>query len=671
MYLNATDATTHTLSLAPLRAFCNFVFNGKLPENLRPLFFGARLLALRKKDGGIRPIAVGNSIRRLISKVACSMVRHNITPHLSPHQTGFGTKKGAEAAIHATRSFIEENSNNAFLKIDFKNAFNCVRRDVFLRQVRHLCPEIFNFITSGYEKDSILSFNGKTILSQEGAQQGDPIGPMLFCLAIQPIINKITCALNVWYLDDGTIGDSLDNVLTTFEMIVEESKAIGLEVNTGKCELYVGENCPMQAISRSEIKILKTDELYLLGSSLNLETTKLLLLNKSRDLETIFQKISILPCHYSLHVLKNCYSAPKLIYLLRTAPCFKENILANIDSIIQKATSDFGNINITNSALEQAMLPSRIGGLGIRNASELAIPAYLSSVVSAESLASSINPLFRRGTHFEEGLLTWQTRTQKEGPSDATKQKSWDNELVKIKHQGILDVETDVYHQKRLQSVQSKNASDWLNALPSKNLGTYLSDEEIRPALCLRLGLSFAEEHQCKCGALTDRLGKHCFSCKRNNGKTIRHNTVNKLISHSLQSMGMPNILEPSNLFNANGVRPDGVTLLPYKCGKSLIWDFTCPHPLCTSHLTRTNITAAAETAKEVKYAPLSENYSFTPIAIDTMGVYGPQAKKFINHVGTKLSEKYNDPRRKAFLKQSIGIAIQRGNAKTMLFSIY
>jgi len=50
------------------------------------------------------------------------------------------------------------------------------------------------------------------------------------------------------------------------------------------------------------------------------------------------------------------------------------------------------------------------------------------------------------------------------------------------------------------------------------------------------------------------------------------------------------------------------------------------------------------------------------------MGVYGPQARKFVNFVGTKLSEKYNDPRRKAFLKQSIGIAIQQGNAKKCCF---
>ena len=133
----------------------------------------------------------------------------------------------------------------------------------------------------------------------------------------------------------------------------------------------------------------------------------------------------------------------------------------------------------------------------------------------------------------------------------------------------------------------------------------------------------------------------------------------------------MPNTLEPSNLFNANGLRPDGVTLLPYKCGKPLVWDFTCPHPLCTSRISQMNVAEIAENNKDLKYASLKENYFFIPVAIDTFGGYGTQARKFVNFIGARLSKKCNDQRRRAFLKQNIGIAIQRGNAKAMLFSIY
>ena len=55
--------------LTKLTGFVNLVLAGKVPECLRPIFFGANLFALEKKDGSVRPIAVGNSCRRLCSKV--------------------------------------------------------------------------------------------------------------------------------------------------------------------------------------------------------------------------------------------------------------------------------------------------------------------------------------------------------------------------------------------------------------------------------------------------------------------------------------------------------------------------------------------------------------------------------------------------------------------------
>ena len=56
--------------LKSLTHFVNLVLDGCVPQEIRSIFFGASLCALRKKDGGVRPIAIGNTLRRLISKVA-------------------------------------------------------------------------------------------------------------------------------------------------------------------------------------------------------------------------------------------------------------------------------------------------------------------------------------------------------------------------------------------------------------------------------------------------------------------------------------------------------------------------------------------------------------------------------------------------------------------------
>jgi len=58
--------------LGDLTAFVNMVLAGSCPKEIAPYFFGGRLLALSKKSGGLRPIAIGLTLRRLVSKCASS-----------------------------------------------------------------------------------------------------------------------------------------------------------------------------------------------------------------------------------------------------------------------------------------------------------------------------------------------------------------------------------------------------------------------------------------------------------------------------------------------------------------------------------------------------------------------------------------------------------------------
>ena len=63
---------------------------GRTPSSITPYFFGANLTALQKSDGGVRPIAVGNTLRRLVSKVAGSKIMGEMGMLLSPQQLGYG-----------------------------------------------------------------------------------------------------------------------------------------------------------------------------------------------------------------------------------------------------------------------------------------------------------------------------------------------------------------------------------------------------------------------------------------------------------------------------------------------------------------------------------------------------------------------------------------------------
>jgi len=51
------------------------------------------------------------------------------------------------------------------------------------------------------------------------------------------------------------------------------------------------------------------------------------------------------------------------------------------------------------------------------------------------------------------------------------------------------------------------------------------------------------------------------------------------------------------------------------------------------------------------------------PVAIETFGAWGTEAKKFISELGTRITSNTRDPRETVFLRQRLSVAIQRGNS--------
>lgn len=80
----------------------------------------------------------------------------------------------------------------------------------FLKKNVQVCFHLFH---NAKVTKSFLCYGQNIIMSEEGVQQGDPFGPLLFCLVIQPIINNITSPVNAWYLDYGSVGGAFDSVL--------------------------------------------------------------------------------------------------------------------------------------------------------------------------------------------------------------------------------------------------------------------------------------------------------------------------------------------------------------------------------------------------------------------------------------------------------------------------
>ena len=79
--------------------------------------------------------------------------------------------------------------------------------------------------------------NGNLIWSDSGVQQGDPLGPLIFSLAIHDIASSMKSNLNVWYLDDATIAGDPRSACDDIKRCSFILADIGLFLNPSKSEL--------------------------------------------------------------------------------------------------------------------------------------------------------------------------------------------------------------------------------------------------------------------------------------------------------------------------------------------------------------------------------------------------------------------------------------------------
>ena len=82
--------------LQTLTKCVNFARGEHVPQFVVPVFFGAILIPLWKKEGGICPIAVGQTLHHLLAKCVAVQVSHTVGSGLIPNHLGFGVPFGCE-----------------------------------------------------------------------------------------------------------------------------------------------------------------------------------------------------------------------------------------------------------------------------------------------------------------------------------------------------------------------------------------------------------------------------------------------------------------------------------------------------------------------------------------------------------------------------------------------
>ena len=108
-----------------------------------------RLITINKQPG-IRPIGIGEVVRRIISKAILLVVNDDVKEAAGSIQLCAGQQSGCEAGVQIMRKCLNDQENDAILLVDASNAFNTLNRKAALINIHSICPSIAVILTNVY-----------------------------------------------------------------------------------------------------------------------------------------------------------------------------------------------------------------------------------------------------------------------------------------------------------------------------------------------------------------------------------------------------------------------------------------------------------------------------------------------------------------------------------------
>jgi len=96
--------STHSQKLADeIATLARRLAMDTIPHDHISTFPACRLVPLTKKDNSIRPVAVGECLRRINAKTFTGLPKEDITHAVGTRQVCAGQESGIEAAIHTVK----------------------------------------------------------------------------------------------------------------------------------------------------------------------------------------------------------------------------------------------------------------------------------------------------------------------------------------------------------------------------------------------------------------------------------------------------------------------------------------------------------------------------------------------------------------------------------------
>ena len=223
------------------------------PRSIAALM-ACRLIPL-DKNPGLRPIGIGEVLRRIIGKAVTSVLKTEMRDAAGGLQLCVGHEGGVEAGIHGMKEIYDDDETEGVIQVDANNAFNTINRGVLLHNIRVLCPELATFANNCYtEPARLFVTGGLEMSSSEGTTQGCPAAMPMYAIGIIPLMSAIIRfavddeisigtekVKQAAFADDLTGAGRLTELRKWWDAIVETGKFVGYYAKPSKSWLIVKE----------------------------------------------------------------------------------------------------------------------------------------------------------------------------------------------------------------------------------------------------------------------------------------------------------------------------------------------------------------------------------------------------------------------------------------------
>ena len=533
-FKEASSDLCHSLALVARRICTSYVD----PKLISPLL-ACRLIAL-DKNPCVRPIGIGDTVRRILAKAVLSVVELDIQEASGCLQMCGGQISAIEAVVHAPRTAFDSNDTEAMLLVDATNAFNSLNRQVALHNIRRLCPPLATILINTYRAPTDLFVDGDTLQSQEGTTQGDPLAMPMYVLATIPLIKKLKgSSKQIWYADDATTAGKIADLRAWWDLLISEGPDFGYFPNPSKTWLITKEgfnDAGLSGFAGKGVRITSDGRPYLgaaIGSGEYVKNYVKSKVNSWLSNVSNLTTIAKTQPHAAYSALTHGLSS-KWTYLCHTVPNIS-NLLKPLDDALRTKLIPALTGRPPRNDLEHTLfaLPARMGGLGITIPSKQADQEHQSSQLVTSVLQDHI--LMQDETYTFEVIaeqLETKTTVRNINKDNCSKTTS---DLMELLPNSL---------RRSMKLASEKGSSTWLTVLPLSEHDFALHKRAFQDSLALLYGWT-PDNLPSKCSCGVSFSVEHALSCPKGGFPSIRHNEIRDMTATLLTEVCNDVRIEP------------------------------------------------------------------------------------------------------------------------------